>query len=91
MFLLKELDNNSGNGYLEDNIIEAIDEVSECDYLDLRRNAEYAINELNNINSVDELIVWLEQLPAIFGEAQCEREIARSEEIGDYIYENGYY
>lgn len=102
-FLLYEYHYTNGNVKLEKDLCEVIHQLEKRDWHDLKRNYDECINSLQNIppeysfekpynwvNCVDDLIEYLEYLPISIAEDQAERQIARSEAFGDYIYENGY-
>lgn len=99
-FLLYEYYYNKENSFLEKDLCDIIHKFEKRDWIDL--NFDKCINILQGINpkysekpyswvkSEEEFIKYLEYLPVDIAENQAEREIARSEAIGDYIYENGY-
>lgn len=104
-FLLIELayidQYNDNIGELEKDITELISELAQRDYYELHRQFPQMKKVLRNVETeygkpyawiedVQGFIEHLEYLPVEFGENQCERGIARSEALGDYIYENGY-
>lgn len=92
---------DEGIGELERDITNVISELGHREYYDIYRDfpeAKKVLMKIENkyghpyhwLTTPEKFIDWLEELPVIFAENQCERGIARSEAIGDYIYENGY-
>lgn len=102
-FLLYEYYYDKNNIEIEEDLCEIIHQLEKRDWYDLRWNYDECIKSLQSIRPkysfekpyewvkcVDDLISHLEYLPVSIAEDQAEREIARSEAFGDYIYENGY-
>lgn len=86
---------------IENDLCSIIHQLEKEDWRDLYMNYDRSLNVLHNIqynnrflyswiNNIEDFISYLEQLPVIIAEEQMEREIARSEAINDFIYENGY-
>lgn len=86
---------------IENDLCFLIHQLEKEDWRDLYMNYDKSLNVLHNIqynnrflyswiNNIEDFISYLEQLPVIIAEEQMEREIARSEAINDFIYENGY-
>ena len=102
VFLLTEYYYDSENSMLEDDLCDVINKLSKRDYYALRIHFDECLEALQSIKpkynekpyswvkNEEDLIKHIEYLPVEIGENQCERAIARSEALGDYIYENGY-
>lgn len=102
-FLLCEYFYDKRNRELEDELCEAIHDLEQENWWDLKSNFDECIQVLQNIpaeydfckpyswvENVDDLINYLRYLPVSIGEDQAEREIARAEALADYLYEEGY-
>ena len=87
---------------LEKDLCQVINELENQDWYDLRMNFDDCMTVLQNlpskfkrkpygwVNDVENFIEYLEYLPVEIAEEQAERQIACSEALGDFIYENGY-
>ena len=101
VFLLYEC-HYENSGELDKDLCDVIHQLKDDDWYDLRWNYKECIQALQNIptkysrkpyshiKDCDHLISCLEEIPVTIAEEQAERGIARSEVLGDYIYENGY-
>lgn len=101
VFLLYEYHFNANND-VEEDLCRVINQLEAQDWYDLRYHHKECIQALHNISTkhdmqsynwiqdCNHLIEYLKYLPIHIAEEQGERAIARSEALGDYIYENGY-